>query len=311
MKRIDLMPKIVRSTDPTQGHCWPPALGVPVPQASKFYFGSGVVTVDGVYPVLVNDVYNIHPGVCPEGSLIGIPPHEPAICLVGSKNTFIYDIPIVRDADPLSCGDVADAGDTLVFVEGGGYGGPEAVVPPGTPENLVLSYEQESTGFSIFPAVVEYPPLIIPYRLNTVGLNDDNQYFAGGCPVSYTPEVYSPMQEGGTGAIFNNYPDSGAQLPSYAPPFYSNPIPITDYRLIVNGQPSINGQIFPGLYFDFRTGTISGSIISDPRSSRAGQNGNVIYTGEVKIQIGVAAKNPTGFSSYQPFEILFSRGSSC
>jgi uncharacterized Zn-binding protein involved in type VI secretion len=298
------MPKIIRHTDLTQGHCWPPCPGVPDPQAAKFLAGQAQVTVDGLYPVLVGDVYNVHAGPCGL-----IPPHDPGstVCTIGSTTVFIYDIPIVRDSDPLTCGDVADAGSTNVYVEGGGFGGPEA-----TPED-----PGESTGFSVWPPYINYPSMSFPYRSNRRVLQQGYQgsngvvpttyiyTFMGSTPAAYQPEAYSPLEEGGSHSMYRNYPgpplseQAGARLPSYAPTYYTSPIPITNFSAIVeyiiSEIPKTNvitgGSIVPGINFNGDTGEISGQLTGLPPAD--------------SINVYVSAKNqvasePKKFTIYFP-----------
>lgn len=269
------------------GHCWPPAPGVPDPIASKFKNGDAAVTVDGSYPVLVGDTYNIHAGPCGL-----IPPHEAAQCFVGTTTVFIGGIAVVRDADPLSCGDVADAGDTQVFVEGGGFGGPEATVAD----------PEESTGFATYPAVVDYPPITFTYQVRAFDIGNNSQFLRGN-EGSFKPSVYTPLSDGSQ--FYPNYPGppfsekSGADLPDYATPFYKQPVPITGFRLTVSGYEVTNGLIYQGIYFNYSTGEISGRITSDPRAKD-----NTVPT----IPIGVAAINRVGRSEFKPFNVYIGQG---
>lgn len=96
------MPLIIRSGDVSQGHCWPPT--TPVPNATTNVF------LNNRFPVLVGDLYLIHPGGCGNS-----PPHVPTVTL-GSPNVFINNIPVLRDGDLLSCGDIARSQNGNIFV---------------------------------------------------------------------------------------------------------------------------------------------------------------------------------------------------
>ena len=93
---------IVKDGDPSLGHCWPPTTPIPVNAAGR-------VTVDGRTPVVVGDAYSIHPGPC------GIIPPHPVQTAIGSSTVFIGGLPVVRDLDPLSCGDIAKSLAGTVF----------------------------------------------------------------------------------------------------------------------------------------------------------------------------------------------------
>tara|TARA_R110000868_G_scaffold13711_3_gene63598 strand:- start:25348 stop:26208 length:861 start_codon:yes stop_codon:yes gene_type:complete len=245
------MPRFISSIDPTIGHsptCWPTALGVPSPLSP----GIGV-TIEGRYPVIVGDVYNLHSNGC--GPVL---PHPP-IVVVGSPDVFIGNSPVLRDGDPLSCGDVAN---TLipskVFINGDGLGG--TTTDPG-----------QTRGFILGKPVITYPTKTIDYRA-VFDEGGNYQRFLGGCHVSIKPTIYTPLTEEGGGATFRNYPGSpiteqeGApDLPSYAPPFYRRPIRLTDFKVFANPRGFMeeitNGSILPGISINYNTGEISGSYI--------------------------------------------------
>jgi uncharacterized Zn-binding protein involved in type VI secretion len=83
--------RIVKITDLTQGHTAPPT-------AIQSYSIFNVI-VNGVSPVVVGDSYMPHPN---PGSDV-----HPVYAIVGSPTVFINGIPVVREGDPLSCGDIA------------------------------------------------------------------------------------------------------------------------------------------------------------------------------------------------------------
>jgi hypothetical protein len=89
------MPRIIKEGDPSQGHCWPPT--TPKPYAGLLF----QVYVNNKMIAAVGDAYFPHPGPC------GLaPPHIPGVS-VGSPNVFVNKLGILRDGDPLSCGDTA------------------------------------------------------------------------------------------------------------------------------------------------------------------------------------------------------------
>tara|TARA_R110000772_G_scaffold31584_1_gene77831 strand:+ start:656 stop:958 length:303 start_codon:yes stop_codon:yes gene_type:complete len=94
---------IVKDGDPSLGHCWPPTTPIAVNAAVAGVF------VDGRTPVVVGDAYNIHPGPC------GVVPTHPVLTAVGSLTVFIGNMPVVRDTDLLSCGDIAKSLAGTVF----------------------------------------------------------------------------------------------------------------------------------------------------------------------------------------------------
>src|SRR5688500_3845926 len=106
MRRIGKMPRIIKSTDFSQGHCWPPAPFIR-PTGNRTVFTSNL-------PVAVlGDSYEDHPGPCGNA-----PTHTPLV-IMGSPNVFIQNLPVLRDGDILSCGDVANSLVGSVFVNGG------------------------------------------------------------------------------------------------------------------------------------------------------------------------------------------------
>lgn len=87
------MPRVVKQIDPSQGHCWPPTM--PIPNTSTQVYSENIKIV------VVGDQYLPHPGGC------GSSPTHPVATIVGSPSVFVSNLPIVRDMDPLSCGDIA------------------------------------------------------------------------------------------------------------------------------------------------------------------------------------------------------------
>lgn len=240
------MPRIGRTKDPTNavGHCWPPCPGVPQPKANTVF-------VNGLHNVLVvGDTYTPHAGLC--GLVPPLPPAHPEVTktITGSPTVFANGLAVVRDADPLNCGDVVNSNAGNVFVDGGGLGGPESINDP-----------DQTTGYSVKIPVIIYPPLNIPYvsRMMDVRANNSSplrqiEVFDNGCPFSIKPTgSYTPLIENGSNTEYRNYPGPpiadtpvGANLPSYAPNFYKNPIRITNFTLsayIGNNKQATASQI--------------------------------------------------------------------
>jgi uncharacterized Zn-binding protein involved in type VI secretion len=89
------MPRVVKIGDPSRGHCWPPT--VPNPAVA----GRANVLANNLQIVAVGDSYFPHPGPCGK-----VPPHPVAVA-AGSPTVFIGGRAVLRDGDPLACGDTA------------------------------------------------------------------------------------------------------------------------------------------------------------------------------------------------------------
>jgi len=103
------MPKVIRAvgTDLSQGHCWLP---MPPDVASIV----GTVFVNGSIAMKVGDPYMGHALGC----TVPIATTHTGIALIGSPDVWVDGQPIHRDADAISCGDVADNGSNDVFANG-------------------------------------------------------------------------------------------------------------------------------------------------------------------------------------------------
>lgn len=101
------MPKVIVSTDFTTGHCWPPTTGL---------IGAGnaanIVIEGRAHIVVKTDIFIPHPGPC------GIIPTHPVPVTVGSPTVFANGLAVLRDLDPLGCGDIAKSLANSVFIEG-------------------------------------------------------------------------------------------------------------------------------------------------------------------------------------------------
>ena len=211
------MPKAVRARiDFSQGHGWMPSI-IDIPSnLTVFHNGVEVAVVGDQYNMAMHD----HPSIL-------IPPH-PIFAVIGSPNVFINGRPILRDGDPLNCGDVADVNNAIpsnLYINGGGRGGPARGAG-------------ETTGYVTNIPVLSYENT---YILTYVVKRDDNTgqwVFVNGCPFSAKIlDAYSPLGEEDTDAEFKNYPGppvtskSGADLPSYAADYARKPVAIYDFKL--------------------------------------------------------------------------------
>lgn len=102
------MPLAIVNGDLSQGHCWAATPAIAALNTN--------VTINGERIVVLGDSYVSHVPGCT------VPPTSHSVTtLEGSPNVFINGNPIVRDSDPLSCGDVADSQrQQSVFINGGG-----------------------------------------------------------------------------------------------------------------------------------------------------------------------------------------------
>ncbi len=232
------MPKVINDspTSLSQRHSSYP-MSIPIK-------GSPTVFVNNFGVMRQNDQFTPHTNLAPPWDT-----HSPLV-VIGSPTVFADGIPVARDGDPLSCGDVCDLGSTDVFADGGGGGGPAASQDPG-----------ETTGYGVSRPAIVYSqasysvPYIVTYDPQRKPI------FKNGCPFDTgIPDIYSPLTEEGSGRKFKNYPgppltsQSGAKLPPYATATARKPIPITGLDLI--------GTLPPGINFDRVTGRISGTITS-------------------------------------------------
>jgi len=182
------MGKIIRrvATDLSQGHCWPPMSPIP---------GAGSVLIEGYPAMKVGDSYNAHPGPC---GTVG--PHA-GVAVGGSPDVFVEGVPVHRDADEISCGDVADIGAMTVFANGAGRTG--AAGGPGVGPNETVGYTVKVPEFT-YPnmkgdeIIIKIPIPVTQPRSMAVGST---------CTFSLPLlEAYSPLEEEDTGTIVKNFP---------------------------------------------------------------------------------------------------------
>ena len=147
------MPLIVRDQDKTQGHCWlPAAINATTPSASGVFINQRKVIVLGDE--------GVHPHSCTSPT----PTTHPVVTIQGSPTVFAGGKPVIRDGDPMGCGDVADTQGGNVFADGGGNiaelfpGGVPAGQSPGEtvsyvvagPDALIASWPSFSLAGNVF-----------------------------------------------------------------------------------------------------------------------------------------------------------------
>jgi|TARA_S200002703_G_scaffold102966_1_gene89230 uncharacterized Zn-binding protein involved in type VI secretion len=132
------MPLIVRDLDQTQGHCWQPAALIANTQAQ---LPIGQVFINNRLAVVVGDK-GTHSVTC------GDKPNHDAVSVVGSPTVFVNGFAVVRDGDPMGCGDVADTQGGDVFADGGGNIGDlfPGGIPAGQVSGETVSYVVNGPG---------------------------------------------------------------------------------------------------------------------------------------------------------------------
>lgn len=260
------MPRIIKQSDITLGHggCW-----APTPVLTSISQG---VLVEGQIPITSEDQYAPHG--CPPAQMIHVGELRKGI---GSPNVFIGDIPVLRDGDPIRCGDIINSLGSNVFINGGGLGGPGTQLDPG-----------QTIGYSITRPVIIYPSTNLRYKALQQITDPPVFVFIDSCPVEIRPTVYTPLIEEGTQAEYRNFPGSpwssqvGADLPPYAPTSYRTPIDVFGlevYAQIDQEQEFrvLNGVIYDGITIDYSTGLISGRL--NPR--------NYEFERVIRVRVGI------------------------
>lgn len=228
------MPRVIRiGVDLSQGHVWTPTI-CDKPSNKRTVFANGIQVA------AVGDLYNVGMHIPPPLQ----PPHYGMFAAGGSNNVFIDGLPVHRDGDMISCGDVADNGSTDVFANGGGAGSKK---DPG-----------ETIGYTARAPIISYDSVInIPYVVER-----ETGTYLRGCPVNIGPlDVYTPLEEEETNSLYKNYPGmpltqrSGADLPSYAPQAFKAPIKISSL--------SIDKPLPDGIKFNSPNGVIYGSLTKE------------------------------------------------
>jgi uncharacterized Zn-binding protein involved in type VI secretion len=217
------MPLIAKTGDLTQGHCWPPA-----PMESQL---NPAVYVQGQLAIVKGDT-TMHPPGCTSPAST-----HPVTALQGSPTVFVNSIPVVRDADPMGCGDAADTIAGTVYADGGGN---LAQVLPGTPPESATIGEQ--VGYTVNAIGVTYS-VTLPGNIRTTrgigtqsGVNKETWQH-------WYPQALSPQPSNGfritvkeefTGRSFISYQSQGApNIPSNAPSIYRQPLdPFVRFEMV-------------------------------------------------------------------------------
>ena len=214
------MPLIAKQGDLTQGHCWPPA-----PMESQF---NPAVYVQGQLAIVEGDL-TVHPPGCTSP-----PTTHDVIALKGSPTVFVNSIPVIRDGDPMGCGDAAETLAGTVYANGGGN--ILEVIPGGSPEANV----GEEVGYVVTNIGVSYnvnllADMTITFTSNLDGIEESWN--------SWKPEALTPQPSNGfrinleeefTGNSFISYQNQGAPtLPSTAPPIFLQPLdPFVRFEMV-------------------------------------------------------------------------------
>jgi len=259
------MPRVIRKDTLTFGHspnCFPPTLPTPLKED---------VHANGSPVVRVGDPFLPH-------GCVDLASHPP-MAIIGSPTVFVGGQPIVRDFDPLSCGDIAHAIDGTVFSDGGGGFG--ALTEPDDP--------LQSFGFVVEPPSISYSNNInvtVRYIRNSSG-NLIRVEFTEVDPIRPS-EAYTKLTSEQTGEQFFNRPGSpitsqaGASIPGQRiPRIFTDPIPISNFRVRGGDQ-----TLWPGIFVNSLTGEIYGTPTNEPN-----WNGG----GTAIINVFIEASNYTGY----------------
>ena len=211
------MPLIVKDGDPTQGHGWP---SVPLLATNNTS-----VKIEGKNIVVIGDasVPGNHAG-CGPGGCDDSPDH-PVVTLAGSPNVFVGGIPVVRDADPMACGDVADTPFSTVFANGGGN---QPQIQPGLDPSAF-----ETIGY-FTRSITDSYNVTLNGRITTQtvisgGFLRTREFWNSWRPQALTPQPSNGFRvtlvEEGSGRTFTSLQGIGAQgLPAAASPVFRQPL---------------------------------------------------------------------------------------
>jgi uncharacterized Zn-binding protein involved in type VI secretion len=202
------MPAIVVEGELSQGHdAFPPVPAIP---------GSPKVTIEGKKVILEGDSYAPHHHGGDHPHL-----HTP-IASVGSPTVFVNGIGVVRDGDPLNCGDAADTQSNFsVFANGGGNA---ASIIAGFGGN-----EGETLGYSVIGITDSYPTLSARarYSVSLGSLNERVRTFQEWCPTTpVNPNGFQiTLKEETTGTNYTSLRGVGATfIPVTAPATIRGPL---------------------------------------------------------------------------------------
>ena len=228
------MPLIVKDGDPTQGHGWP---SIPLKATTQ-----SSVKVDGAFAVVVGD--SSQPGNhagCGPGGCDDSPDHA-VITVAGSPTVFIEGIAVVRDADPLGCGDVADTPPNTVFADG--LGNQPLIQPELAPSAF------ETIGYFVRSITDSYS-ITLPGRITTqrVGVNPVRfrEFWNSWRPQALTPKPSNGFRitlvEEGSGETFTSFQGIGApNLPAAATPIFKEPLDNQVNYQVIQGPFSVNNS---------------------------------------------------------------------
>jgi len=228
------MPLIVKDGDPTQGHGWP---GVPLAATTNTS-----VKIEGKNIVVIGDTSQPgnHAGCGPGGC--DKSPDHPVATLAGSPNVFVGGIPVVRDADPMACGDVADTPFSTVYANGGGN---QPQIQPGLDPSAF-----ETIGYFVRSITDSYsvtlPGKIVRQRIsfNPPAFREIWQSWR---PPALTPKASNGFRvtlvEEGSGRTFTSLQGVGAPgLPAAASPVFKEPLDQFVSYQVVRGPFTVNNS---------------------------------------------------------------------
>ena len=240
------MPLIVKELDPTQGHCWP-AVPMKASPGTEVY-------IDGQKAIVVGDtsILGTHGGTCGDTS------DHPVIAAAGSPSVFVGGIPVVRDADPMGCGDLADTPFGTVYADGGGN--ISQIVAGVDPASAF-----ETIGYFVRSITDSYN-ITLPGKIRVVrtGINPPRfrQEWRSWRPPAFDPKPSNgfrvTLEEEITGKQYTSYAGVGApSLPAAAPEYNKEPL-----------DPRVSYQVIEGPFsVDSNTGVLTMIPFIPPRSA--------------------------------------------
>ncbi|MEY3311061.1 MAG: hypothetical protein RL348_389 [Bacteroidota bacterium] len=256
------MPAIVTQNDPTQGHCWFPTT---IQDVNTLYNN---VLINGTKRIVrFGDKYNDHV----KGCTVPTPTtHSVVAGLVASPDVFVANVRVLRDGDPLSCGDVANSLGSTVFANGGGFG-------PLTTSPLPRYGPSSTTGYSIGLIEMSYPVVsaniyakhsrVIVGQGNNQTITDSFLEWCG--PLSIKPNWRVKIVQEETQTVYYNTINGTPNLPPLQPgvdELLRNPLPVK-FNYI--------GNLPAGLNFNTSTGEVYGIPESLPFSINIKVNGYI------------------------------------
>ena len=228
------MPRIVCDGDETQGHA-------PWPKATLLSTTQGTVFIGDKKIIVVGDTTSNgkHP-TC--GDPQGTPPcskfpNHTVNTIAGSPNIFINGLAVVRDGDPLGCGDIADTDAVTVFANGGGN---QTAIQPGSTAD-----PEETIGYTVIDITDSYS-IILEGNFSERDedcddIRDRRETFRGWLPTAFTPRPSNgfviTLEEENSGRTFESLAGQGApNIPQEASEIFRNPLDqFVSYR--VNSGP--------------------------------------------------------------------------